>query len=312
MKLLVVAALITMISGVAVAKNLQSQSKDIIQKDSFSGLDRGTLDCSAQIELTEGITYYGDNTGAVNNVSTYGCSTWDESGGEVVYHINFATEVEWSAVVNFDGCDNDLAVLDMCDEVLGCIGVANGSVDGTGPGWIGDVYFVIDGYGGTGCPFDITVTSTPYVPPVVESWCDLVETASGGAGSYSGDTCDGANNVESLGCEAYTEAGLEDYYGIFMPAGCVFTAEVTNTADGALWVLDACDGTGVCLAYADDTLGGDTEIISYTNTGGDTMVYLVVDSWGSGSCGTYDMNFITDCAIANEHLSFGEMKALYK
>jgi hypothetical protein len=315
MKLLAVAAIITLFAGFAVARTLDSTSKEIIVKDSYIGIDRGLLDCSGMVEMTAGVTYYGDNTGAVNNVTTYSCSSWDESGGEAVYHFDLGlTEVEFSITVNFDGCDNDLAVLDMCDEDLGCLGVFNGSVNGTGPGWTGELWMVVDGYNGTGCPFDITITTTPYVAPPSD-FCELAEDIEEGhAGMYYGDTCDGLNMVEAVGaCYVYTEAGLEDYYAIVVPAGCLFTAEVLNTADGALWVLDGCDAaTAACLAYADATLGGEVEIISYTNdTGVEALVWLVIDSWGSGSCGTYDMNFITDCAVANEDMSFGDVKALY-
>ena len=156
---------------------------------------------------------------------------------------------------------------------------------------------------------------TPPPPPPAVTFCaDVVEAS--GTGMFYGDTCDGVNLVESLGCEAYSEAGLEDYYEIFMPAGSTFTATVTNTADGALWVVAECEAAGgafTCLGYADATLTGDPEVVSYTNAGGDAVVYLVVDSWGTDSCGTYDMNFESvDGAVANEDMSMGAVKAMFR
>ncbi len=50
-------------------------------------------------------------------------------------------------------------------------------------------------------------------------------------------------------------------------------------------------GAFTCLAYADDSLTGEAETINYTNTtGAQAVVFLVVDSWGADSCGTYDLD----------------------
>ncbi|HPF36480.1 hypothetical protein KDK88_06675 [bacterium] len=156
--------------------------------------------------------------------------------------------------------------------------------------------------------------SGPPPPPPVSFCGDLIE--ADGTGNFSGDTCDGVNLISALGCEAYTENGLEDYYEIEMPAGSSFTATVTNTADGALWVVGECEAVGgafTCLGYADDTFTGDPEVVSYTNTSGSALtVYLVVDSYSS-SCGTYDMVFdSTGGAVANENMSMGSVKALFR
>jgi len=149
-------------------------------------------------------------------------------------------------------------------------------------------------------------------PPV--EFCDLVEDAEG-TGMFYGDTCDGFNLIAALGCEAFTENGLEDYYGVTLAAGGSFTATVTNTVDGALWVVAECIANGgafTCLAYADSTLTGNPEVISYTNdTGAEQVVYLVIDSW-SDSCGTYEMDFQGTNAVANEVMSLGEVKSLYR
>lgn len=157
--------------------------------------------------------------------------------------------------------------------------------------------------------------SGPPPPPPV-SFCEMLIEADG-TGAFYGDTCDGVNLVFDLDCDVYTENGLEDYYEIEMPAGSSFTATVTNTADGALWVLAECSAVGglfTCLGYADDTLSGDPEVVSYTNASGSAQtVYLVVDSWGTGTCGTYEMIFdSTGGAVANEDMSMGAVKALFR
>ena len=133
----------------------------------------------------------------------------------------------------------------------------------------------------------------------------------------SADFLEGGAAIAGIeGGQLMAEAGVEDYYEIEMPAGSSFTATVTNTADGALWVVGECEAVGgafTCLGYADDTFTGDPEVVSYTNTSGSAMtVYLVVDSYSS-SCGTYDMVFdSTGGAVANENMSMGSVKALFR
>ncbi len=314
-KMLVIVAAISLVATVAFAGvpgALQSTTKEAPIKASGSTDKLGLLDCSGAIEITLDNTYTGDNTGAVNNINAYGCSTWDESGGEVIYHLFLSEPSMFVGTLTGNGCDLDLAVLDQCDEDLGCLIVVDSGVSTNVP-VSGDFYFVVDGFGGAGCDFTFEIVSAELPPPPVEvNFCDAVEDVSGT--TFAGTTCGGVNNVSALGCEAYTEAGLEYYYEIFMPAGSSFTADVTNTADGALWVVDSCADPIGCLAYADDTLSGATETVTYTNaTAVDTYVYLVVDSWGTDSCGDYTMNFAaTGGAVAVEDAAFGTVKALFR
>lgn len=312
MKKMIIAALaITLIASTAFAANsgkLTSTTKVQIEKETAIDANKGLLDCSGAIEVALDNSYAGDNTGAANNVATYGCSTWNEAGGEVVYHIFFAAPTMFTADI-VSVCDLDLAVLDGCDEALNCLIVVDSGVQTNSP-VSGDFYFVVDGYAGAECAFTFNINSV--TPPPPASFCDLVQDVTGNY--FTGDTCTGVNNVSALGCEDYSEAGLEQYYEIFMPAGSSFTADVTNTADGALWVLDSCSDPLGCLAYADATFGGDMESVSYTNASGvDMTVILVVDSWGAGSCGTYTMDFTsTGGAVATESMSFGAAKAMFR
>jgi hypothetical protein len=155
---------------------------------------------------------------------------------------------------------------------------------------------------------------TPPPPPADISFCGMVYEGTGT--TFTGDTCGGQNLVSSLGCDAYSENGLENYYEIQVPSGCYFTATVTNVKDGALWVLGNCTAPGgayTCLGYADDTFTGQAEVITYTNsTGSNQIVYLVIDSYGTATCGAYTFQFATDCAVATEGASFGSVKALFR
>jgi hypothetical protein len=312
LKSILIAAAVLSLAGAAVAADLhENTSKFPVAKTPVIGMQstQGLLDCSGAIEVDLNVgVYNGTNVGAVNNVSTYGCSAWTESGGEVVYHVTFPADVTWEVGVE-SAVDLDIAVLDVCDEALGCLIVVDSGVFVSEP-FPGEFFFVVDGYGGAAGDFTLTFTTTPYVaPPAI---CDLIQDVTGTF--FMGDTCDGYNNVATNACGVYSENGLEHYYEIQIPAGCYFTANVTyDVEDGALWVLDTCAPGFACLGYADDTFAGDMETVTYTNTTGAAQtVILVVDSYGTDACGTYSFDFITDCAVATETESFGDVKAMFR
>ncbi|MBK8166982.1 MAG: hypothetical protein IPK64_13665 [bacterium] len=313
LKSLLTLTLVLSLAGAAFAADLHDTSKIPVSKAPAIGVTSAqALDCSGAIELSLSLgdnVYTGTTVGAPNNVTTYSCSGWNESGGEVVYHVTMPADAIWEVGLTDMTADLDLAVLDACDENLGCLIVVDSGVYVSEP-LPGEYYFVVDGYGGATGPFTITFTLTDFVPP--PSMCDLIQDVTGTY--FTGDTCDGFNNVSVEDCGAYTENGLEHYYEIQVPAGCYFTANVTyDTADGALWVLDSCAPGYACVGYADDTLDGDLETVTYTNaTGAMQTVILVLDSWGTAACGTYTFDFVTDCAVATEVESFGGVKALFR
>lgn len=312
LKTLAIAVCLLSLAGAALAVELQDTAKFPVKKAGAVGVNSalGMLDCSGAIEVDLNVgVYTGDTTSAPNNVSLYGCSTWPEEGGEVVYHVTFPADVTWEVGLSGMTTDLDLAVLDACDEDLGCLGVFNAGVYVSEP-YPGELWFVVDGYAGDVGPYTLTFTTTPYVAP--PTMCALVQDVTGT--SFTGDTCDGYNNVSAETCGAYTENGLEHYYEIVVPAGCNFTANVTYAAkDGALWLLDSCAPGYTCLGFADDTLTGATETLVYTNTGAASqVVYLVVDSWGTAACGSYQFDFVSDCAVPAETTSFGSVKSMFR
>ncbi len=311
-KMIIVLIALSLVAGTAFAADggpFRSIAKQPPTKQAGTP-DKGTLDCSGAIEITLDNIYYGDNTGLPDNVSMYGCSTWDESGGEVVYHLYLDTPAMFEGTLTGSGCDLDLAVLDQCDEDLGCLIVVDAGVVTNVP-VSGDFYFVVDGFGGAGCPFTFEINTVTPVEP--DPYCSAVEDVYGT--HFTGDTCGGINNFSSLDCGDFAEDGLEAYYEILLPAGSSFTADVTYAvADGALWLLDSCTGPFNCLAYADNTLDGETETLAYANdSGSDMVVYLVVDSWGADSCGTYTLDFAsTGGAVPTVNRSFSDVKATYR
>lgn len=312
LKSFLTAALVLSLAGAAFAADLHDTTKIPVNKAPGIGItgSQGLLDCSGAIEVDLNVgVYNGTTVGAPNNVTFYGCSAWNEGGGEVVYRVTFPADVTWEVGLSGLSADLDLAVLDACDESLGCLIVVDSGVYVSEP-YPGEFYFVVDGYNGASGPFTLTFTTTPYVaPPTI---CELIQDVTGTY--FMGDTCDGYNNIATDACGTYTENGLEHYYEIQVPAGCFFTANVTyDTEDGALWVLDGCDPGYTCVGYADDTFGGQMETVTYTNTTGAMQtVILVLDSWGTAACGTYQFEFVSDCAVATEVESFGGVKAMFR
>lgn len=266
------------------------------------------LDCSGAIEITLDGVYYGDNTGLLSNVDQYGCNPWYEPGGEVVYHLYLAEPAMWTATIEGDYCDLDLAVLDQCDADAGCITVVDATVTTEVP-LSGDIYLVVDGYSEEGCTFTLTLTELPMPPPA--TFCALTEAVSD---TLFGYTCNGENLITSLPCSEIPEEGLEAYYEILLPAGGAFTATVEGLqADPALWLLAECTEPFTCLAYADAGLFGDPETITYTNSGSsDIVVYLVVDSYGTGTCGAFDLYYTYTPPAGAEATTWGGLKSLFR
>lgn len=305
-------------AGVANAGTFQPLTK-MENKPGTGGESKGTLDCTGAIEVDLGETHYGDNTGGVNNVTYYDCSYWNESGPEVVYHLYLSSPTMFIVTLNSLGtADLDLAVLDQCDEVLGCLIVVDTGVETTAP-VSGDFYFVVDGYSGAAGPYELIFEEGEVHPPA----CDVVVQAIPGSEGQivpegvfplSGSTCDSENYLGYLDCADYTENGLDNWYEITLLPGGSFTATITNSADGALWVVDACAEPIGCLAYADNTFSGTAEAVTYlNNTGGNQTVYLVVDSFGSATCGTYDglLEIFFPGVVPVQDTSWGELKGRY-
>lgn len=269
----------------------------------------GQLDCAGAVAIALGGSYAGDNTGAPNNVTTYGCSAWNEAGGEIVHRLSLASPTRFRATILDATCDLDLIVLNACDEgAAHCLAVVdNGFV--TDRPVSGEFFLVVDGFAGAACPFTLAVEE---IPPA--SVCDAAEPLFCADQPLAGDTCDGENAVVTAGCLAYAENGREEIYTVTLRPGGEFTASVTFPAqDAALWVLDACAEPWNCLAGADDTYAGGTETITYRNTTGATQaVYLVVDSWGE-SCGAFAGTL--SCSpgeVAAGGPSWGGVKARYR
>ncbi len=316
MKLMAVVAVVAMMAGVATAATIHA-SKDSRYGKPMPSSSRGLLDCSGVIELSAGYSNpfaYLPATGLVDDWLGYG-PYW--TGGEIVFHIAFpASDDGWNWQFGFTpaaDCDPDLFIMEGgCGEEF-AIYFFDGSVSATG--WTGaELWFCLDGYDGSTCYMEVLFDMQLYVP--FDFCADVIDTE--GVGYFTGDTCDGYNTpagaCETGGAAQYLSDGQEDYYGVFMPAGSTFTADVVHICDGSLRVLDACAEPVNCVWYVDLTYpGGQPEVLTFTNdTGVDAIFYLVIDAYDD-CCGTYDMDFTSSTgAIANESMTLGDVKALYR
>jgi len=316
MKLMAVVAVVAMMAGFATAATIHA-SKDSRYGKPMPSASRGLLDCSGTVELYDGFSSpfeYLPATGNVDDWLGYG-PYW--TGGEAVYHVTFPVYpngVNWSFTFTpGPDCDPDLFIMDGgCGEEF-AIYFFDGGVSATG--WTGaELWFCLDGYAGSTCYMEVNFSMSEYVP--FDFCADVIDVE--GVGIFVGDTCDGYNTpagaCETGGATQYLSDGAEDYYGVFMPAGSTFMASVVPTiCDGSLRVMDACFEPVNCVWYVDLVYPDTYEDMTFTNdTGVDALFYLVIDSYDD-CCGPYEMDFSsTTGAIANEAMTMGEVKALWR
>ncbi|MBU0742645.1 hypothetical protein KKG45_14205 [bacterium] len=333
MKLLAVVAVVAMMAGVAFANTIEMMKGDRAPFKPQSDTTRGLLDCSAVTELTN--PYYNFHfIPSVGNVDDWGHGYFIHTGGEVVFHYTFpASTYGWDWAFSWVAPAGGW--VDWIGSTLGCgeeftqyfsWGAEGGStISGTG-GWDGEIWMVLDGeYGFGDFYMEISFSASLYVP--FDFCADVLDVS--GSGLFYGDTCDGYN-TPSGSCilippsdVQYYALAPEDYYGVFMPAGSTFTAHMTSdVCDASMRVLDNCLEPVNCVGYMDYYWSGNPpefeETLPFTNdTGFDALFYLVIDAYQGPTdpecCGTYELDFTsTGGAIANEEMSMGAVKALWR
>lgn len=114
----------------------------------------GGLQCENAIELTLYNPYDGTTQGAMSRVDAYGCdgcTSWNESGPEVVHQITTTSDGHLTVTLSdLNGVDLDVFILDACDPDSGCM--ACGDITTTYEDAPAGTYFiVVDGkYGASG------------------------------------------------------------------------------------------------------------------------------------------------------------------
>jgi hypothetical protein len=128
---------------------------------------QGALDCSnAQLLQCPGAVS-GNTIDLPNNVTTYGCVGWNESGGEQVWlFVLSEPRVVTLTLATPMGCDLDVFMLSACDPAA-CVKSNNFTITGLIPP--GSYYIVVDGFNGAACAYTLTTACDP----VTIGWCNV-------------------------------------------------------------------------------------------------------------------------------------------
>jgi hypothetical protein len=120
---------------------------------------RPTDTCAGAIPLTSGVPYSGTTVGAPSNVSTYGCSSWNESGPERFHVITTTVTGNITATLSNHTVDLDVFILSACNA-SSCLAYDNTSAtySNAPPG---TYYVVVDGYNGVSGSYTLTVAGPP-------------------------------------------------------------------------------------------------------------------------------------------------------
>ena len=277
--MLVVLMALCLISSFAVAKE---PTKPVMGS-------RGLLDCSGAVAIQCGATVAVDNTNAPNNVETYGCVGWTESGGEVVFTLDIAVTTELTVTLSNGTCDFDAFILASCEEA-DCVNY----VDTTRTFTVepGTYYIVVDGYNGCFGTVDLTV--------------ECVE-----AGEDP-DCLNADEAVEYLN----SSPGAPHWYHFTAPIdGCIWinTCLEGQLVDTRVYVYSDCFLTQI--GYSDD-IYGDCAYYNYASfvdvpvSAGDDL-YIFFDPYWSTAPFDWEL-LVTDCVIANEDQTWGAVKSLYQ
>jgi len=158
-------------------------------------------------------------------------------------------------------------------------------------------------------------TPPPPEPPVNDT-CEGAIAIEPGEFMFEGDLTHANNDYDpgSDGCTGYAAAGNDAVYAVHLEPGDRLMATYTNVADGSLYLISDCaDPVGSCVAGADDTVGGQDEVIDFTNGGDAAMdLYLIVDCYGSGNGGAYTLVGTLEATVAVEGTSWTSLKANFR
>jgi len=297
---------------------------------------RAAIDCTPIAALNLGLGYsgslVGDTTGGTNQVTSYPCAPWNESGPENIYQMVVAqgdTLQIHAEIVNLDpDVDHDLFLLNACDTDS-CIVSDNTefAVDLTE----GTYFLIIDGYGGDAGPYTVDI-SVGFVglPPYVcaPGFATVVDVAQPST-SFEGNLWNKLDSLTGYRCSPILLKGGETWFSLVMP-GAVgnqfggmdysqFTVDLTqvySTLDIGFWLFDGCGTSPVCLDYVNDGTAGQLESLTYRNESDqEVQVYLGVDCFNAPAelgTGMFSLEFTTDIIAPTEKTSFGSLRALYR
>lgn len=123
-------------------------------------LSAAMLDCSDPIEINCGQTISGNTNDGINNVNTYGCIGWNETGPEQVYMLTTTERSTISATISDAGADLDVFILEVCSETS-CVAYGN-AIATLADANAGMYMIVVDGRNGAAGSYSLTVSCDGY------------------------------------------------------------------------------------------------------------------------------------------------------
>lgn len=282
------------------------------------------IECSRAKPLTCGLAADSSNVGVPSQVSYYGCSEYEESGGEVLYRIVLQSYSEVTLRLEGLQADLDLFLLAGC-STNACIGSSTGvSVETLSACLAAGTYYVaVDGFRGGASTFRLTMSCAPCVPctPSVEN--DTCEAATPvqehfGVFRATGNTRCAKDDYTDGSCTGFSSLGKDVAYRIVMPPGCSIRATLRDGADGvpldrSMYLATSCaDARNTCVAGSDMGVESVESFTYATAAGG--IYYLIVDSFGNGTSGDYDLLIeLTNCSVVPVATpTWGHVKSFYR
>jgi len=284
-----------------------------------TGIDTLTLNA----ELAETIII-GNTTGGPTLLPGYSCLPWSEQGPEHIYRLEVTADLQlWAGLSNLGANDLDLFLLDGCDTDQ-CLAGANTELQMLLPA--GTYWLVVDGYGSSSPaagPYTLTLeTRWPGVPPQICQPGGATEvTCAGATIPIEGDLLDTTNLLQAYVCSPSLVTGGEQWYAVALPGlhqVSVRAAPVADapTLDLVLWLFDGCGAAAACLNYIDLKAGGQVETLLFENLSADPVtVYLAVDARRAPTVtgsGDYSLDFVCQTKVANEVMSAGSVKGMWR
>lgn len=277
-------------------------------------------------------SFSGDTSTGTNQISSYPCAPWNESGPENIIQLEVAAGDTIQLQVWFTDpdpeLDLDLFLLNACDTDS-CLISDNTEfvIDLVG----GTYYLIIDGYQGAAGSYSVSV-AVRYagVPPFVcsPSYSTVVDITQPEF-NFSGNLWEQYDAVQGSSCSPILLKGGEQWFSVVMPPPAdnqfggkdfsQFTANITQVyenLDIGFWLFNGCGADAVCLAYVNKGTAGQPEQLTYRNESDQEIeVYLGVDCFRPADAlgtGFYDIQFISDVVVPTEKTSFGSLRALYR
>ena len=250
----------------------------------INGGGGASLDCSDNVTIQCGVIYSGSSSSDPSYVNSYSCNNWSETGPERVHRVISPGNGTLTATLcNFTG-DLDVYILGSCNpsDCLGTVAsyqaIYNNAIAGQ------TYYIVVDADDGSGSSYDLYVDCPSGGSANGLDCSNFVPIQCGVI--YNGPSSNQNSNVESYGCNNWTESGPERIHAITPNESGLLTATLTNfTGDLDVYILSSCNPKD-CVGTVNSSSAELPNAIA-----GQTY-YIVVDA-DDGSGSSYDL--LVDC-----------------